>query len=97
LRRLDPPLKGDLVEVHWVDIYEDSVGDPGVATLARRISVGYFWEEKDDHGIPVVVTTTTLEKDPHSSGYCVYPKTCVTSLRVLRRKRRKKKEIGDAS
>lgn len=98
LRRLiGPPTQGDLVEVHWVDIYENSVGDPTTASLARRISVGYFWEEKDDNGIPALVTTTTLEEDPHVSGFCIYPKTCVTELRILRRRRRGRKGKRDAT
>lgn len=93
----DPPLKGDLIEVHWVDIAEDSSGTPNEASLARRVSVAYYWEEKLDKGIPVLVTTTTIEKDEvTNSGYCIYPFACVTQLRVIRRKRRKKEKNGSS-
>ncbi len=88
----DPPSKGDLVEIHWVDIYEDITGDPEKALLYRRVSVGFFWGEKEDHGIPVLVTTTTIDKDSADSGYVIYPRCCVTSIKVIRRKRRKKEK-----
>jgi len=94
-RRNDPPLKGDLVEVQWFDIMEDSTGEADRAALAHRVSIGYFWEEKLDHGIPCVVTTSTTEKgDVVNSGYCIYPKANITKLSVIRRKRRKKMKDG---
>lgn len=92
MQRLGPPLKGDLIEVHWLDIYEDVQGDPTKATLYKRISVGFFWEEKEDNGIPVIVTTTTIDKDSADSGYVIYPRCCVTQIKVIRRKRRSKKD-----
>lgn len=93
MRRLDPPLRGDLVEVHWRDIYEDVQGDPAKAVLYKRVSVGFFWEEKLDDGIPVIVTTTTIDKDSADSGYVIYPKCCIVEMRVIKRKRRKKHEV----
>ena len=93
----DPPLKGDLVEVHWHDIMEDNTGEPDKASLARRVSIGYFWEEKLDKGIPCVVTTSTVERDEIvNSGYCIYPKSNITKLSVIRRKRRKKEKNGSS-
>ena len=82
-----PPQRGDVVCISWVDIHEDPVGNPEAAKLARRKSVGLFWEEREDDGVPVIVTTTTKDTDGHvQSGYCVYPVGCVTLIRVLRRR-----------
>ncbi len=85
------PQRGDLLEVSWVDIYENSAGDPNTAELARRTSFGLFWEEREDRGIPVIVTTTTIDHDADGqSGFCIYPKACVVKLAVIKRARRKK-------
>ena len=85
------PSRGDLVEVTWVDIYEDATGNPDTAKLARRITYGLFWEERLDGDVPVLVTTTTLDKDgPAQQGYCIYPRACVVSLKVIKRARRRK-------
>lgn len=87
----DPPAHGDLIEVHWVDIAEDSTGDPSTATLSRRTSYGLYWGHGEDGGIPVIVTTTTLDVDVlGQSGYCIYPVACVVKLLVVRRARRRK-------
>lgn len=93
MKSIAEPARGDLIEVHWVDIYEDSVGDPRTAKLARRISIGYFWEKRLDGSIPVLVTTITLEQgseDVSVSGYTVYPESCVLRVKMVRRKRRKR-------
>lgn len=83
------PERGDLVEVHWLDINEDSNGDTAKATLCRRISVSYFWEFKDDHGVPVLVTCTTIDADSTvDQGWCAFPRTCITGLYVIRRARK---------
>jgi hypothetical protein len=86
---MSDPERGDLIQVDWVDIFEDPAGDPHSAELLRRTSFGLFWDRRDDDGIPVLVTTTTL--DPHDSGqqgYCIYPSACVTRIKVIKRKRR---------
>lgn len=91
----EPPLRGDLIEIHWYDVLEDNVGDPHTASLARRVSIGYFWEEKVDRGVPSLVTTSTVEKSEISnSGYCIYPMSLVSKINVIRRKRRKKEKNG---
>lgn len=82
--------RGDLISIDWVDIYENSVGDPNTASLARRTSYGLFWELKDDKGIPTLVTTTTVDEESSQSGYCIYPLGCVAEVRVEKRKRRKR-------
>lgn len=89
---MSDPERGDLVQVDWVDIYEDPAGDPDDAELMRRTSFGMFWDRRDDNGVPVLVTTTTL--DPNGSaqqGYCVYPTACVVAIKVVKRKRRQRK------
>jgi hypothetical protein len=88
-RAAEPPGRGDLVEVRWVDILEDGSGNPETARLARRTSFGLFWDRRQDAGIDVVVTTTTLDADgPQQAGYCIYPAACVVSMKVVRRARK---------
>lgn len=80
------------MEVRWVDILEEPNGDPSLAKLARRTSYGVYWEEREDDGLPVLVTTTTLD-DPalsHQQGYCIYPRACIVGLKVVKRSRRGK-------
>ena len=85
-----PPARGDLVEVQWVDINEEPVGDPDAAKLARRTSYGLFWCQKEDAGVPVLVTTTTMDDGPaHQSGYCIYPVSCVVKLKIVKRGRKR--------
>jgi hypothetical protein len=84
-----PPERGDLVEVKWADIYEDSTGDPDKAALAVRTSYGLFWGRSESAGIETVVTTTTQDDDTvGQSGFCCYPSECVIRLTVVRRKQR---------
>lgn len=84
-----PAARGDLVQVDWVDIYEDPVGDPEKAQLKRRISYALFWDRRvDSTGVDVIVTTTTIDDDASSQqGYCIYPAACVLSLQVIKRAR----------
>lgn len=89
MSRAKPPQRGDLVCVSWCDIQEDSVGDPSKALVARRKSVGLWWEQREEpDGTGVIVTTTTKDADGTSNqiGYCIYPVGCVTSVRILRRR-----------
>lgn len=81
-----PPERDDLIEVSWVDIY-DCPGNPDTAALYRRVSVAYFWEYKDDAGIPSIVTTSTKDADPEQRGFCIYPAAVVTGIRVIKRHR----------
>lgn len=85
-----PPQRGDLVQVDWVDIWEDPTGDPSHAKLVRRTSYGLYWGQVDSHGLPCVVTTTTHDDDGSGqSGFCCYPAPCVLLLRVLKRAKRR--------
>lgn len=86
------PERGDLCEIHWVDIQEDVTGDPDEARLAKRTSYGLFWSRGEESGIPTIITTTTLDEDlVGQSGYCIYPAACVRSLKVIKRARRPRK------
>lgn len=89
-RASDPPEQGDLIQVEWVDISEDSTGDPSDAELSRRTSFGIFWGERDSFGLPCVVTTTTLDSDnmQGQQGYCIYPKACILKITVVKRTRK---------
>lgn len=89
VRPMRDPERGDLCEIAWVDIQEDVTGDPGAAILARRTSYGLFWERREDSGVPVLITTTTLDEDlAGQNGYCCYPSACITRLKVIKRARR---------
>lgn len=78
--------KGDLIEVLWLDILEDSVGDPDRAELAPRVSVGYFWSVTMSHGIQALVTTTTIDVGTTGqNGYCIYPLDAVSNIKIIRR------------
>lgn len=78
--------KGDLIEVLWLDILEDSVGDPDRAELAPRVSVGYFWSVTVSHGIQALVTTTTIDVGTTGqNGYCIYPLDAVSNIKIIRR------------
>lgn len=100
-----PPERGDLVQVEWVDIYEDPTGDPDDAELAFRTSIGYFWKKGGSkYGPPVTVTTTTIDDDKETvsgtstSGFCVYPDSCIIRLKIIKRAHRaprKKMEAQD--
>ncbi len=85
-----PPGRGDLVQIDWVDIYEDPTGDPNKAALKRRTSYALFWDRRvDETGLEVVVTTTTIDDDaPTQQGYCIYPAACVVNLKVIKRAHR---------
>jgi hypothetical protein len=86
-----PAQRGDLVQIDWVDIYEDPIGDPERAAVKRRTSYAVFWDRrKEADGVEVIVTTTTIDDDaPTQQGYCIYPATCVLSLKVIKRARRR--------
>lgn len=82
-------LRGDLLKIIWVDIAEDSTGDPDKATLARRTSYGLFWARGESSGLPVIVTTTTLDDDVQGqSGYCIYPVAVIVELEIVKKVRR---------
>lgn len=86
-------VRGDLIDVQWVDINEDPVGDPVDAAVLPRLSVGYFWGLAESHGVKCLVTTTTMDKDgSEQSGYCIYPLSVVLRIRSIRKKRRRKKK-----
>jgi len=84
------PSRGDLVQIDWVDIYEDPIGDPDKAILKRRTSYAVFWDRHPDaSGLDAIVTTTTVDEDVAAQqGFCIYPAACVVGLRVIKRARR---------
>jgi len=81
--------RGDLLRVEWVDIAEDSAGNPATAQLARRTSYGLYWSVQDSFGVPCLVTTTTVDHDVQGqNGYTIYPMGCIRDVQVIKRARR---------
>lgn len=87
-------VRGDLLEIRWVDINEDPSGDPTKADLAHRTSFGLFWEKKMVNSIPCTVTTTTIDlaDQEGQNGWCIYPDACILSMKIVRRVRTKKEK-----
>ena len=82
-------LRGDLLRVEWVDIAEDPLGNPALASLARRTSYGLFWGFQESHGVHCLVTTTTVDHDVSGqNGYVIYPLGCIRNVTVIKRVRR---------
>lgn len=89
-------LRGDLLKIIWVDILEDSVGNPDRASLAKRTSYGLLWETKRDKGINCLVTTTTIDAEEHTqSGYCIYPLSCLLDISIIKKVRRPRKKLSN--
>lgn len=90
-------LRGDLLKIVWVDIYEDTTGDPNRANLAQRTSYGLFWSRGESFGLPVIVTTTTLDEavagQGQCNGYCIYPEAVVRELRIVKKVRRPRQVV----
>jgi len=82
--------RGDLIEVKWLDIFEDPVGNPDAASVATRLSIGYFWGLAESAGVTAFVTTTTIDNvDEGTNGYCCYPLSIIVSLKLVRKGRGK--------
>jgi hypothetical protein len=87
------PIRGDLVEITWVDILEDATGDPDKSDLCQRVSIGWVWGQKQSHGMECLVTTTTRDHDGASQqGYCIYPRSCVLAMKVIKRASRARRK-----
>jgi hypothetical protein len=83
--------RGDLLKIHWCDICECPTGNPDTAVPAQRISYGLFWAEELRSEIPCLITTTTDDINGHEdSGYCIYPRSNVLKIEVIRRAKVKK-------
>lgn len=82
-------VRGDVLRVEWVDIAEDPLGNPALASLARRASYGLYWGLQESHGLLCLVTTTTVDHDVQGqNGYVIYPLGCVRGVEVIKRTRR---------
>ena len=78
--------RGDLIEVKWLDITEDPVGNPSEAKLPTRHSVGYFWGATES----TFTTTMTMDDDvDEQSGYCIYPVGVIIGVKRIRKGRKK--------
>ena len=86
--------QGTVIKVHWLDIYEDSVGDTRRAELGLRISLSLFWETKESHGVPCLITTNTIDKDPSQQGWCCTPLALIPKIEVIKRPKKNAKKTG---
>lgn len=86
--------QGTVIKVHWLDIYEDSVGDTRRAELGLRLSLSLFWEVKDSHGVSCLVTTNTIDKDPSQQGWCCTPLALIPKIEVIKRPKRNAKKAS---
>jgi hypothetical protein len=83
--------RGDLIEVKWLDITEDPVGNPSEAKLPTRHSVGYFWGATES----TFTTTMTMDDDvEEQSGYCIYPLGVIVGIKRIRKGKGKKYASG---
>lgn len=83
-----PLQRGDIIKVSWLDIQEDSVGNPDAAKPAARITYGLFWAQEIRGGIECLITTTTEDDDGHQQcGWACFPMGIVTKIDVIKRKR----------
>jgi hypothetical protein len=78
------------VELEWLDIVEDPVGDPRDARPAHRVTIGYWvgWRTikgEDGKDVRMAVTTTTKDDLQSQSGWCCYPAGVVRCIWPLRR------------
>lgn len=78
------------MEVEWLDIVEDPVGDPRDARPAERLTIGYWVGyrgivTKSGEKVRVAVTTTTKEEPASQSGWCCYPAGAIKRMWPLRR------------
>ena len=81
------PLKrGDLIKVTWTDIVECHTGNPATALPAVRVSYGLFFAEEMRGPCLCLITNTTDDgTDYDYSGYCLYPRSNVLKIEVIRR------------
>ena len=78
--------RGDLIEVRWLDITEDPVGNPSEAKLPTRHSVGYFWGAQTG----TFTTTMTMDDDVEDqAGYCIYPLGVIIGIKRIRKTRKR--------
>ena len=83
--------QGTVIKLHWLDIYEDSVGDTTKAELGLRVTYTLFWETKVSHGVECIVTCNTVDKDTSQQGWCCTPLSLVPRIEVIKRPKGRKK------
>lgn len=85
-------LQGTVIKLHWLDIYEDSVGDTQKAELGLRHTYTLFWDIKISKGIDCIVTCNTVDKDTTQQGWCCTPLLLVPKIEVIKRPSKKGKK-----
>lgn len=91
--------RGDLIQVIWMDVVEDPVGDPDAAKLAYRTSYGLFWAWKDSLvGKSRTLVTSNTVDDPHimsQSGWIAYPEGMILSIKLVKKQAAKKRKQNE--
>lgn len=83
------PARGDRVEICWIDICEDAIGNPDEARCIVRVTLAYFWERRivDYSGLKaeLVITCSTIDEDSHvQQGWTAYPSGAILGMRILK-------------
>jgi hypothetical protein len=84
--------QGDVVKLHWLDIYEDSVGDTSKAELGLRHTYTLFWEAKESKGIACIVTCNTVDSNTSQQGWCCTPLVLIPRIEIIKRVKGKRKK-----
>lgn len=83
-----PKLKhGDRVEITWLDIVGDTIGDPNEAEPALCTTLGYFhrWKGRGRNRALVLCLTRFPKEGETCRGYDTYPFGIIEKLEVLER------------
>ncbi len=88
--------QGSVIKMHWLDIYEDSVGDTRKAELGLRLTLAFFWEKKLSHDVECAITCNTIDKDPSQQGWCCTPISLISKIEVIKRPSKRKKNVRKA-
>ena len=78
------PRKGDLIEVHWVDI-AGSEGDPNEACCPEFITPGYFLGYRKVGKHRALVCEKSRSGGGFLRGWDAYPTQIVMKIEVIRR------------
>ena len=74
-----------IVRIGWLDIMEDSTGDPNTSRVVLRSTIGYVRGVKKNNG--VLVLTLSFTKDPDGddqTGWICFPVSVVREVEVIR-------------
>jgi hypothetical protein len=74
-----------IVDVGWVDICEDSTGDPRSSYVVLRHTIGRVWGVKRKDKMDLLTLTFTSDPDgPDQSGWICIPTALIREYEVIR-------------